>query len=393
MRLNKVVLLSFAVCVSLFGGEKIENVLSDNRNEIFDLSGKKATEDSEKLEKDWINPINLSYSYTRDVVGTGGKESNIGKANISISQPIFKSGGITYAIKYANASYSYANLDIALQKKAMIKDALKILFQLKQTDLSIEKQNLVVANADLDVQTKQEQVIHGVMDASFLDSSIIDANAKKVALVDLQTQKTNLINSFKNFSDKDYASLELPILSLNSQDEFIKNNGYIEKNKEEIIQKEWYSKMIETKYLPTINAVYNYNHFTDKNDGVNDAYYGLNISMPLDIRYKNDTESSKIDFLKSKANAKNIEIEELNLYKTKLAKLENIDKKIALAKNDVELYKKLVFQVKELASVGLKTSTDATILDNSLKIKSMDEAILSIDKQVELLELYARYNS
>lgn len=393
MRFNKFIVLSFVSSIALFGGDKLEDVLSQSRNEVFYLSAEKATQDSQKLEKDWINPIQFSYTYTMDVAGGGGKESNIGKFNIAISQPIFKSGGIGYAIKYADASNKYAHLDIALQKKAMMKDAIKILFQLRQTDLSIKKQNLVVVNADIDVEIKKEQVIHGVMDASFLDNAIIDANAKKVALVDLQTQKTNLVNQFKNYSDKPYETLQLPVLSLLSQEEFVNNNGFIQKNQEEIIQKEWYSKMITTKYLPTINAIYNYNHFADKSDGTNDAYYGASISIPLDIRYKNETQSVKLDYLKAKANSENIKKEELNLYQTKLAKLENIDKKIALAQKDVELYKSLVFQVKELASVGLKTSTDATILENSLQIKSMDEAILKLDQQMELLELYARYHS
>lgn len=393
MRLNRFIFLSLAASLTLFGAQNLEDVLSDSRNEIFDLSNKKAEQDSQKLEKEWINPINLSYLYTLDVANSTGKESNIGKANISINQPIFKSGGITYAIKYANATYSYSNLDIALQKKAMIKDVVKILFQLKQTDLSIKKQKLVVANADIDVQNKQEQVIGGVMDASFLDGAIIDANAKKTTLIDLQTNLENLINIFKNYSDKDYASLELPILELKPQNNFMEQNGYIQKNKEEIIQKEWYAQMVTTKYLPTVNAVYNYNRYPDKKDGINDAYYGLSISIPLDIKYKNDIESSKIDYLKSKANSKNIELEEANLYKTKLAKLKNIDSKIDLAKKDVELYTKLAFQVSQLASVGLKTKTDVEIFENSLQIKSMDEAILSIDKQIELLELYARYNS
>lgn len=391
MRLNKILVLSVFASISLFGGDSLENVLSDNRNQSFDMTEKKIDEDSQKLKKDWIEPIKLTYSYTADKL-TNLVEEDYSQASIVISQPIFKSGGIEYAIKFADASKKYANLDLAMAKKTMIKDTVKILFQLKQIDLNIQKQKLMVANAELDIETKREQVIHGVMDASFLDNAIIDANLKKTALVDLETSKKELENKFKNYSEKDYQVLSLPTLSVTSEENFIKNNDYIQKNKDDSDKKLWTSKMVTTKYLPSVNVNYTYSH-TFNHDNMNDAYYGFSVSVPLDIRYNNDIQSYKIDYMKSKIDGSIVELEEKNLYKTKISKLKNIDSKIELAKKDIELYSSLVFQVKELASVGLKTSTDAKILENSLKIKSMDEGILNIDKQIELLELYARYSA
>ena len=73
---------------SLSANESIENVLSNNRLEIFDLSRKKADEDSSILEKDWINQV--IYKLTKEY----GEEYDTLKSTISISQPIFKSGGI-----------------------------------------------------------------------------------------------------------------------------------------------------------------------------------------------------------------------------------------------------------------------------------------------------------
>ena len=391
MQLNKIISLSLICSIALFGMDSLENVLSENRNQSFDMTSKKIDEDSQKLQKDWIEPVKISYSYTMDKLATT-KEENYSQASIVISQPIFKSGGIEYAIKFADASKKYSNLDLAIAKKTMIKDAVKILFQLKQIDLNIQKQRLMVANAELDIDTKREQVIHGVMDASFLDNAIIDANLKKTALVDLETSKKELENKFKNYSDKDYLTLSLPILSMTSEENFMQNNDYIQKNKDESDKKLWTSKMVATKYLPSINANYTYTH-TFNHDNMNDAYYGLSVSLPLDIKYSNDIQSYKIDYMKSKIDGSIVEVEEKNLYKTKIAKLKNIDSKIELAKKDIELYSSLFFQVKELASVGLKTSTDAKILENSLHIKSMDEGILNIDKQIELLELYARYSA
>lgn len=391
MRLNKILSLSIMASISLFGADSLENVLSDSRNKSFDLNLQKAEQDSQKSEKDWINAITLKLDYTADKL-TQGIEDEFTTGSISISQPIFKSGGITSQINLAKANLLYSQVDVALAKKMMIKDAVTILFQLKQLDLKIEKQKLVVANAQLDVKTKQEQVIYGVMDASFLDNAIIDTNSKQTGLIDLETEKENLINKFKNYSDKNYATFALPVLSIVSEESFIQNNNYIQKNANEIAQKHWTYKLTNSKYLPSVNANYSYNHYFD-HDGLNDAYYGVSVSMPLDIKYNNDIQSTKISYMKAKLDSDLIKLEEQNLYKTKIEKIKNIDKKIELAKKDMELYKNLVFQVKELSSVGLKTITDAQILENSLRIKSMDENIFAIDKQIEMLELYARYSA
>lgn len=391
MRLNKILSLSIMASISLFGADSLENVLSDSRNKSFDLNLQKAEQDSQKSEKDWINAITLKLDYTADKL-TQGIEDEFTTGSISISQPIFKSGGITSQIDLAKANLLYSQVDVALAKKMMIKDAVTILFQLKQLDLKIEKQKLVVANAQLDVKTKQEQVIYGVMDASFLDNAIIDTNSKQTGLIDLETEKENLINKFKNYSDKNYATFALPVLSIVSEESFIQNNNYIQKNANEIAQKHWTYKLTNSKYLPSVNANYNYSHYFD-HDGLNDAYYGVSVSMPLDIKYSNDIQSTKISYMKAKLDSDLIKLEEQNLYKTKIEKIKNIDKKIELAKKDMELYKNLVFQVKELSSVGLKTITDAQILENSLRIKSMDENIFAIDKQIEMLELYARYSA
>ena len=137
--------------------------------EIFDLSRKKADEDSSILEKDWINQV--IYKLTKEY----GEEYDTLKSTISISQPIFKSGGIYKAIKYARASKKYAHLDITLQKKEMIKDAVSLLFQIKKQNIRIQKQNLLIKNAVIDVERKKEQVLNGLIDTSYLDNSILDA--------------------------------------------------------------------------------------------------------------------------------------------------------------------------------------------------------------------------
>ena len=65
-----------------------EDYLSQTKKEILNYSYDKALEDGNKLQNDWINPITYQYIYSNtDTYDTH-------KSYISITQPIFKSGGI-----------------------------------------------------------------------------------------------------------------------------------------------------------------------------------------------------------------------------------------------------------------------------------------------------------
>ena len=223
MRLQKfklffLLIFSSVLLTSLNAADSIESVLSNNRLEIFDLSRKKADEDSSILEKDWINQV--IYKLSKDY----GEEYDTLKSTISISQPIFKSGGIYKAIKFAKASKKYAHLDIISQKKALIKDTVALLFRIKQQDISIEKQSLLIKNANIDIGRKREQVLSGLIDASFLDNSILDANTKKNRLLELNYEKFELINNFNTLSSAPYDSFNIPKLEILDKDNFIRNN-------------------------------------------------------------------------------------------------------------------------------------------------------------------------
>ncbi len=123
VKLNKFLVLSlFSIftlssCAFLNAQEPLEQqILSEDRLNLFEYNKEQNMESSSKLKKDWINPIDLSISKSY------GDVFDSTKSSISINQPIFKSGGIYSAIKYANASYKFNDIDISIQKKELIKD-------------------------------------------------------------------------------------------------------------------------------------------------------------------------------------------------------------------------------------------------------------------------------
>ncbi|QDF30055.1 TolC family protein [Halarcobacter anaerophilus] len=387
----KLTLLGLLILPSFLSAQKSEpdeKILSKDRLNIFKYNQEENEQSSSKLKKDWINPINLSYS--KDKSDT----SNTIKSAISISQPIFKSGGIYSAIKYAGATYKYNTLDIELQKKELIKEATTMLFNLHITTLNIKKSELLLKNANIDVDRKKEQVIHGFLDTSTLDNAILDANEIKNQLADLYYQKEELIYNFSNIASGDYRSFELPILKLVDEKAFLKENLELSKARADVEQQDYYKDMIMSNYLPSLSVEANHTQYhEDKHNDIqneNIYSYGLSLSMPLDVRAYNDVQSQRINYLTKKLNLKNTELEEKNFYRTKLSRLKMLENKKTIAKEDYKLYNSLLEIIIEEKNAEVKTQSDVDTLENSQKIKSIELKIYELEKQIELLDLYAK---
>lgn len=366
-----------------------EKIISEKRLKNFDLTKEQIQEDSSKLKKDWINPI--TYQLSNNL----GEEYKTQKSMISINQPIFQSGGIYQAIKYADNSYKYANLDLEKQKKELIKEALNLLFMIEKTNLNIQKAQYTLQNAKIDVDRKKEQVLNGFLDASFLDNALLTLNTTKHNLVDLKYQKQELINNFNNISSNDYTKFELPTFILFSEKEFLENNINLKRIEADVDKKGNYSYMTMAKYLPSINAYYNYSKYHDIDDNIkltkeNEQTFGVNVTVPFDSRTFNDVQSKRIDYLKSKLNLENSLDDEKTFFKTKLEKIAMLEERLQITKDDLEVYDSILKIINEEKQAQLKTQSDLETLQNSQKIKSLDLKIYEIDRQLELLEMYAK---
>lgn len=384
---NKLLFGSLFLGVTVFAQEI--DILSSNKNQILNNSYEKAKEDSDKLGLDWINPISYKYIYNN------GEIYDTKRSSITVNQPIFKSGGIYNAIKYASNMEKYSKTSIDVQKKELIKQALNILFEIEKNSITIQKQELLIKNANIDVQRKKEQVLNGILDASYLDNAILDANGKKNTLIDLNLQRETLINNLSNLTDKSYDQFELPIFELIDDKEFEQNNIYIKQQKQDVQNSYYLKNMVTSQYLPSFNFTADYTKYHDidnnpslSEDGITNV--GFNLTIPLDIRFSYDIQSSKIDYLNKKLSLDEKIKEEQNIYKNSVAQIKSIQSKIQIAKEDVDLYASLLKQIQEQYEVGMKTISDVQTMENSKMIKALDIKSLNIDKQIRLLELYSR---
>jgi len=394
--LKKLLVLCSLLCVSVLYADELSNVLSDNKNILFDYEFQANSAQSDILENSWINPILLQYrrNYSKQFTD---KTVQTGSFTVGIDQPIFRSGGIYYAIKYAQVLRSANEVEIRLKKRQTIANAVKILFQRKRMKLEKKKLSLLVKNDGIEIKQRQESYDAGLIDSSFLDQAILKRNQDETKLLELDVSMMSLEQSFALLSDKKPETLKLPKLKFISAEQYKGDNLELVRDKLRAKQKGYNAKITWAKYLPTIAVQGRYtdediNPLFARGGGLEEKYftYGFSISMPLNINMFSDVEASKVEHLKAQTEVierKHTIDEE---YKLVQHKLRIIDKKISLAKKDERLYQRLYKTTKNLAIAGEKTSYDTALMRNSLEVKKLDRKIYVIDKQLELLALYTK---
>ncbi len=393
--LKKLFLLCSLWVSSLMHADELGDILSDNKELLFDYQFQSNELESDMLSKSWMNPVRLQYSknYSTQFIDT---TKITGNYSVIIDQPIFRSGGIYYGIKYSEALRHANKTELKLQKRMMIGDAVSILFNLKKTKFEQEKMKYQIKNDMMDIRQKRESYEAGLLDSSFLDQAILKKSQDETALLQMDLTLMELKQKFSLLSDKDPKSLRLPTLKLMSKSNYSTENLELKRDRLRAEQSDYNEKVTWAKYLPTVSLQ---GQYTDGdrnpffiNPDIKEKYYnyGFTISMPLDINSFSDIESSKVEKLKAAVEVldrKNTIDEEYNWIQSNL---DILDKKIVLAQKDEKVYKNLFRLTKNLAQAGEKTSLDADIMHNSLQIRKIDQKIYQIDKQIQLLKLYVR---
>ncbi len=389
--LKKLLLLSSTL---LFSSSELVNVLSSNQNALIDTKKDKIEVDTKKLENSWINPIRVQYgkNYSTQFNSTTGT----GQFIISVDQPIFKMGGIWEAIKYAKALGEANSIDVELQRRGLITKALTLLYNIKKSNLQIEKLNLLIKNDELDILIQKESYEAGVTNRTLYDRALLKRNQDITSKLELELQITKLKNDFSLLSDKSPETITLPNFTMIDKDIYKSTQLELKRDALHVEEKRHNKYMVVTKYLPEISVTGRYIN-EDKNplfanSKIKTEYYnyGFKVSLPININSYRDIESSKIDYINAKISLEEQKKKVENRYNLVKKRLEIIDQKIALSIDDAQNYASMLRVAQESEEIGDSTNYDTQIVENNLRVRELDQDIYRYDAQLELLSLYEK---
>ncbi|HIP51540.1 MAG TPA: hypothetical protein EYG94_05555, partial [Campylobacterales bacterium] len=315
---------------------------------------------------------------------------------VSIDQPVFKMGGIWAAVKYAKALGQANALDIELQKRQLISQALNILFNLKKSKLQLAKLNLSIENDNLDIQIQKESYEEGLSNRSLYDQALLKRNQDITSKLELELNIAKLENDFSLLSEHNPHTLTLPNFAMIDKSRYMEEQLELKRDSFRVEEKKHNKYMTLTKYLPEISINGRYTDedlnplFASPGSRIKEQYYnyGFKVTLPISINSFDDVQASKIEYLNAQVTLNDKRKIVANNFKLAQKRLENIDKKIALSKDDMTHYESMLLTAQDLEALGDRTTLDTQIVANSVKIRELDQEIYKVDAQIELLGLY-----
>ncbi len=373
--------------------QELDNYLSPLNNQLFELELHKSLTQKNMNKLSWVSPITLSFERSwSNQIADGWHPSN--RYSIGIDQPIFKSGGIYYGIKFAKSNYNLSSATILDKKVKLNTQAAQLLFSIKQTKLNISKLKLQIKNSKIELQKAKELFNAGLYGSEILDSAIVKDDEANMALLKLQETIEDLKSAFRKISNKNIDTTPLPKLRVLSKDEFLLNNTELNIVNAKSQSSKNYAKVVKSKYLPTVSVGARYSKISQAQKGTKDAFtnYNLRVTMPISVNTMNDLEIAKldsmIDSIKAQNSRKSMRIEYNNIIK----RVTIINKRINLASKELLSYRRLFKSTKGLYHAGQKSILDVDLIKNSMRIKALDIKIYKTQKSLELLKLYSKVN-
>ena len=373
--------------LSLFA-EGSNELLKPSKKELLQKKRDEVEIRGDFLKNSWWGGVNLEWSYNS--IHTNGKDDDFPNFTATISQDIFRSGGIFYQIDSGKVFKSLNLAKLDKEERKLLFSIFQIVLQIRKLDIKIAQQQLRIRNKEIIIKNQKDSYTHGLIDISQLDESIIELNSLKNGKEGLLQAKTDLIANLENLTDRDYQDIEVPQFPIISLDEYLNRNIDIKIQKENIRKLEIDKKLTYSKYLPRVSLYGAYQYDTrDPSPERHDATsYGVKVSMPISFNMGDVFEGAKVAYLRSQSELRDIEDEQKLKYRKVISQLESIKRKMSNTKELIKSYQSIYEITSAYSKNNLKSEDDVKIIKNRVEISSLDLEIYKIEQELAKLELY-----
>lgn len=384
--------LPFLLIANIWGAD--DALLSGEKQEILRQQQSIYESEHEKLRYNWISPINLIGNYSYDKSAASDASSTTAKGYATITQDIFRSGGIEYQITYADAKYGTQKLTLA-QKIASLNLQLftsLLIYRQKQTELA--QSELKLKNDDIAITIKKHLYEAGKADITELNGALMEKSADLKSNVTLHYAIASARYDITKISDIDPDVFTLATFTLIERQRYLDEGLDLEYARaQNRMDQELYS-VTQTQYLPSLslNTAAGYMDFNPQNriGKYNGNFYNVGITLTVPFAYNGSAtiQEAKATHLKQVADTADREREANATYTQSLELVKNYTQIIAISHQNTILYDELISATKAGFEAGTKTGYDLQTIQNTKAIEELNIKINELSIQRELAKLH-----
>lgn len=192
-------------------------VLSDLKQNIIELQKKQSSEKEQVNKYDWLSDITAKASVSKDQ-----DDKTNDDYSLSISQDIYKFGGISSQMQYAKELKKMEILDINVDTKSDLSTLFSTLIDIKLNEISLKQNLLNTQNSVIEVEHKVSAYKQGQLDISDLNDAIMTKNGYKDSAKEIELSKLTNINTIKKYTTKSIDDINIPDIQLMSKELYLK---------------------------------------------------------------------------------------------------------------------------------------------------------------------------
>jgi outer membrane protein len=386
-------LLLFPILISsLWGGDDF--LLSPQKQEILRQEQNRYESEHEKLRTNWIAPINLNASYSYDKSATGDYHSDTKNISASISQDIFRSGGIMYQIRYADAKKQSET--IALQKQVALyhQNLFFALLNYQKNSVLLEQSQKRLQNKEIEIFIKRQLFDSGKVDVTELNNALMSQSSEQKNIAAITYSLAEQRYEIAKLSDITPADHPLPRFALIEKADYLSRELDLQYRRAQSDTLKNLYEVNTAHYLPSLalNASYGYRDYEPKE--LSGAYSGnhystgIQLTLPLTYNASATIQESRATYLSEAAKSADKQRELEATYAQTIEKIESYRRYNAITSKNLILYNELIRAIQAGVNAGTKTGYDLQTLQNTKTIEELEIKINEINIQIELAKLH-----
>lgn len=348
----------------------------------------------EKLRTNWISPINLNASYSYDKSAMGDYHSEMETLSASISQDIFRSGGITYQIRYADAKKQSAEITYQQSIAQLNQQLFLALLSYQKNSVLVEQSQKRLNNKEIEIFIKRQLFENGKVDVTELNNALMGKSSELKTLTSLRYSHSEQRYEIAKISDINPDIYSLPDFELVDKEQFVTQQfdlQYVQAQSDTL--KNLYH-VTATHYLPAValNADMGYRNYDPKelSGAYNGDYYsaGLQLTMPLVYNASATIQEAQATYLQEAAKIADQKRALQAEYAQAIEKVQSYRNYIEITSKNLILYDELIRALQAGVTAGTKTGYDLQTLKNTKAIEELEIKINEINIQIELAKLH-----
>ncbi|MDO9056532.1 MAG: TolC family protein [Sulfuricurvum sp.] len=382
--------------LSLLGADTA-SLLSPEKKTVLKHQQEIYESEHQKLRYNWISPLNLNAIYDYDKSAQGGYHSDTETLSSSISQDIFRSGGITYQIKYADAKKQSETIrlqkDIALYNQQLF----IALLNYRKNSVLLDQSRKRLENKEIEVFIKRQLYEAGKVDITELNNALMAKSVEQKSVASLKYSLAEQRYEIAKLSDINPENFPLPRFDLVGKEQFVEHQFDVEYSRAQADTLKNLSGVTSSRYLPTLslNGDVGYRRYDPQElSGYSGNYYsaGVQLTLPLTYNASATIQEAQATYLKENASIADKKRELGANYAQVIEKIESYRETIAITSENLILYNDLLRAIEAGVNAGTKTGYDLQTLKNTKAIEELEMTINEINIQILLAQLHFALN-